>query len=122
MKSDFDNKQPIYQQIMDRIVVSIAKGELGLGAKIASVRELALEFNVNPNTMQKSLGKLEDMGLLYTERKSGRYVTQNRQLVEALSAQIPNKILENFVTEMVDFGIELQEIPGRVSDYIERMG
>jgi DNA-binding transcriptional regulator YhcF (GntR family) len=121
MKGEFDSNQPIYQQIMDRIIAAIAKGELAPGAKVASVRELALEYNVNPNTMQKSLAKLEEMGYLYTERTSGRYVTRDFGVIDAMKAKIPEKIVGDFVEEMIDFGIEKQAIPKYVKDYIERM-
>ena len=120
MKGEFDSNQPIYQQIMDRIIAAIAKGELAPGAKVASVRELALEYNVNPNTMQKSLSKLEDMGYLYTERTSGRYVTRDFGMIDTMKAKIPEEIVRNFVEEMIDFGIAAQEIPKYVKDYIER--
>ena len=121
MKGEFDSNQPIYQQIMDRIIAAIAKGELAPGAKVASVRELALAYNVNPNTMQKSLSKLEEMGYLYTERTSGRYVTRDFGVIDAMKSKIPEKIVEDFVEEMMDFGIAAQEIPKYVENYIERM-
>jgi len=103
------------------MIAAIAKGDLAPGAKVASVRDLALQHNVNPNTMQKSLAKLEEMGYLYTERTSGRYVTQNLAVVEQLAARVPEKIIGDFVAQMIDFGMAAPDIPGRVSDYIERM-
>jgi len=121
MKNDFDNKQPIFQQIIDKLTASIARGELAAGAKVASVRDLAIQYGVNPNTMQKSLAKMEDMGLLYTERTSGRFVTTDAARIAELGRNLPDGIIRDFVGEMTDFGIELREIPARVSDYIGRM-
>jgi len=121
MKNDFDNKQPIFQQIIDRLTAAIARGEMAAGAKVASVRDLALQYGVNPNTMQKSLAKMEEIGLLYTERTSGRFVTTDVTKIAELSQNLPDVIIKDFVEEMTNFGINTREIPKRVSDYIERM-
>jgi len=121
MKTNFDNKQPIYQQIIDRILISIATGQLVPGEKVASVRVMALYYSVNPNTIQKSLAKLEEMGYLHTERTSGRYVTTDATAIAALKSRIPDSIISSFVDEMTDFGIAKSEIPSYVSKYIERV-
>ena len=121
MNTNFDSKQPIYQQIIDRILVSIATGEMAPGEKVASVRVMALYYGVNPNTIQKSLAKLEEMGYLRTQRTSGRYVTDDAAAIAALKSRIPDDIISGFVDEMVDFGIDKSEIAGYVSNYIERM-
>ena len=120
MKSQFDNSQPIFRQIIDRLLQSIATGELSPGDKVAPVRELALEFKVNPNTMQKSLAKLEEMGYLFTERTSGRYVTHDSALIENLKAKLPAQITEKYVAEMQECGIAPQDIPGYVENYLNR--
>ena len=110
MKAEFNNNQPIYQQIIDRVLLSIAKGELTPGEKMKSVRDLAIELKVNPNTMQKALAKLEDMGYLYTERTSGRFVTQDIQQIEKLKTRLPTQITTNYIAEMQACGISLDGI------------
>jgi len=120
MQNDFDSKQPIFQQIIDRILNSIAKGEMAPGEKVASVRVMALYYGVNPNTIQKSLEKLTDMGYLYTERTSGRFVTKDLSAIEALKTRVPDRIVGEFVEEMMNFGIEKSQIPTYVKNYIER--
>ena len=120
MKGEFINSRPIYQQIIDQVKMSIAKGELEPGERVLSVRDLALQFKVNPNTMQKSLAKLEDLGYLYSERTSGRYVTGDLALIERLKAEIPSKITDKFVTDMVECGLEPTNIPDFVRTHIER--
>ena len=121
MKINFDSKQPIYQQIIDRILISIAKGEMAPGEKVASVRVMALYYSVNPNTIQKSLAKLEEMGYLRAERTSGRYVTDDAAAIAALKTRIPDRIVGGFVDEMTDFGIKKSEIATYVKNYIGRM-
>ena len=120
MKGQYDNSQPIFRQIIDHILLSIATGELPPGAKIAPVREMALEHKVNPNTMQKSLSKLEEMGYLFTERTSGRYVTQDASLIESLKAKLPAQITEKYVSDMLQCGISKADIPSHLTKHIER--
>jgi len=107
---NFDNQTPIFQQIVEHVLSQIAKGELGLGEKMPTVRNMAAEYKVNPNTMQKSLEKLGDMGFLYTERTSGRFVTEDAEKIVALKREIPQKMTQNFVKEMRDFGVASEEI------------
>ena len=121
MKIGFERAKPIYQQIIDRIVISIANGELPPGSKVGSVRDLAVEFGVNPNTVQKSLAKLGEMGYLRTERPGGRYVTDNLKFIEAARSRIPAELVRKFVDEMLDFGITACEIPEYVNSCIERL-
>ena len=122
MKGQFDNSQPIFKQIIEEILLEIATGQLAPGDKVAPVRELALEYKVNPNTMQKSLAKLEDMGYLFTERTSGRYVTHDLALIEALKSRLPAQITEKYVQDMLDCGIPLAEIPHHVENIIAAQG
>ncbi|MCL2422113.1 MAG: GntR family transcriptional regulator [Defluviitaleaceae bacterium] len=122
MKGDFDNNSPIYRQIIDQILLSIAKGELPSGGKVAPVRELAAAYRVNPNTMQKSLAKLEEMGYLYSERTSGRYVTKQQDLIERLQASLPAQITEKYVAEMLECGMALEDIPSYVKQFVKEAG
>ena len=71
MSWNLDSNRPIYPQIMERITMDIISGTYPPGSKLPSVRELAQEAGVNPNTMQKSLSELERTGLLYSQRTSG---------------------------------------------------
>lgn len=80
----FDNSKPIYSQIEDEIKKMILSGKLSKGEKIKSVRELAQEAGVNPNTMQKALSEIERQGLIITERTNGRFVTNEQILIDGL--------------------------------------
>ena len=77
MDRSFRSDLPIYTQLVDRIKQDIVSGVLPPGEKLNSVRDLAAEAGVNPNTMQRALQELERDGLLYTQRTSGRYVTDD---------------------------------------------
>ena len=119
MKGQYDNSQPIFRQIIDQVLLSIATGEFAPGSKVAPVREMAHDYKVNPNTMQKSLAKLEEMGYLFTERTSGRYVTNDLALIEGLKSKLPAQITEKYVTDMLECGTLLEDIPGYVKNQLE---
>jgi len=118
---EYDNKLPIYQQIIDMVLLSIAKGNLTPGSKVAPVREMAAIFKVNPNTMQRSLAKLEEMGYMFSERTSGRYVTNDLELISQLKARLPAQITQKYVDEMLEYGMAREEIADYVKDYIGGM-
>ena len=80
----FDNQTPIYIQIIEIIKTEIITGKYALGQKLPSVRDFALQFDANPNTVQKALFELEEMGLIITERTSGKYVTCDENVLTNL--------------------------------------
>ena len=84
----FTDDAPIYQQIMNIMKRQIASGELKAGQKLSSVRELALEAGVNPNTMQKALAELEREGLVYSQRTAGRFVAEQGDIREGLQEKM----------------------------------
>jgi len=106
---------------MDNILLSIAKGELVPGDKVAPVREMAADFKVNPNTMQKSLAKLEDMGYLFSERTSGRYVTRDIAIIARLKSSFPEQITKRYVNEMLEYGMAQEAIVDYVHRYVENI-
>lgn len=106
MKTAFSDNTPIYAQIMEQVKIAIAMGTYPPGSKIPSVRDLAVQFGVNPNTIQKSLTKLEEQHYLYAENTAGRFVTSNAQLITDLRNNLPNQVIHDFLQEMKNFGIQ----------------
>ena len=88
MSFEFDNNKPIYLQLVDIIKLKIISKELKPGSKLSSVRDMAQEFGVNPNTMQRSLSELERENLLYSQRTSGRFVTDNEDNINQLREEV----------------------------------
>ena len=82
MKWQIDNNRPVYIQLVEQLKVKIISGEIELDSKLDSVRSLAADAMVNPNTMQKALAELEREGFVYSKRTSGRFVTDNKELIE----------------------------------------
>ena len=83
-----NNDRPIYLQLMERIQTDIVSGKYKPGEKLPSVRELALDAAVNPNTMQKALSELERIGLVYSQRTSGRFITEDDTMLKELKTTI----------------------------------
>lgn len=105
MGYNFLSDTPIYLQIIDYIKVQIICGKYKSGEKIPSVRELALELEVNPNTVQKALQQLEDEGLIFTERTNGKFVTKNADLIQKIKQQKILDNVKNFFTSMQSIGV-----------------
>lgn len=104
MNYNFDNNVPIYIQLVEELKINIISGNYELGSRIPSVRELAMEKKVNPNTMQKALTELENMGLIYTERTNGKYVTTDSELIESLKSEYASNLVSNYFDSMKRIG------------------
>ena len=117
MDKNLNQNQPIYMQIMDKIRAAVVSGELQPGQKMASVRELAEEFGVNPNTMQRALAELEREGLLNTERTSGRFVTKDTGLIEQARKAAGEAVVKEFFYQMKALGFT----KGQVEDFFRQM-
>ena len=107
---EYDNKVPIYMQIIMEMKIRMVSGKLSAGEKIASVRELAQEFEVNPNTMQRALSEMERENLLYTERTSGRFVTTDEGIIMTLRNKLAEQELQKFMGYMDQIGYSKKEI------------
>ena len=115
--NQFDSGAPIYTQIMNKIKLRILSGQWAAGERIPAVRELAVEFGVNPNTMQRALAQLETEGLVRTERTSGRYVTEDTELIEQLRTEAARKLAEEFLVKMRGIGYS----PARAAALLEQL-
>lgn len=119
MSWTFDNKKPIYLQIMEKIKLQIVSHTLEPNQQLPTVRELASEAGVNPNTIQRALSDLEREGFVYSKRTTGRFVTKDKELIAQSRKQLSEEELEHFVSSMTHFSYEKEELPGVVSDYIK---
>lgn len=114
-----DNNMPIYLQLMGRIQQDIISGRYGPGDKLPSVRELAVEASVNPNTMQKALSELERSGLVYSQRTSGRFITEDEELLKELKKEQAARYLEEFIENMHNLGLKDDEIRSLFEDAVK---
>lgn len=104
-----DDSRPIWAQLVDEFRRRIAAGEWMPGAKVPSVRELALELGVNPNTVQKALGEVDRLGLATTERTAGRFVTTDADAIADARAALAASTVDSFITTATGLGMSLDD-------------
>lgn len=119
MPWNLDSDRPIFVQIVERIEKQILSGKYQPGDKLPSVRDLAMEAAVNPNTMQKALSELERSGLLYTQRTSGRFITEDQNMINQLKKNLAKETIETFLLQMQDIGFSKEETLSIMSETIE---
>ncbi|MGM9659483.1 MAG: GntR family transcriptional regulator [Faecousia sp.] len=117
MNWKFTGDRPVYQQIMALIRGAILKGELPPGGKVPSVRDLAAEAQVNPNTMQRALTELEREGLLVSGGTSGRSVTENPEVLEKMREKALEELARECAEKFMVFGIT----PGQAAELLLRL-
>ena len=110
MEWNFRNDQPIYSQLTLRLTEAIVSGIYAPGEKLPSVRELALEAGVNPNTVQRALTELEREGLVFSQRTAGRFVTGDVSMIENAKLRLADQCVENFLSEMAKLGCGRDEV------------
>lgn len=116
----FEPDRPIYAQLLEQIQLRIVSGQYRPGEKLPAVRELAQEASVNPNTMQKALQELERTGLIYTQRTSGRFVTEEVSLIREHRRQLAKNKFENFVRGMTELGYTREEVLALLKQDLEK--
>lgn len=109
MKWNLNSDRPIYAQLMEQITQSIVSGEFRAGDKLPSVRDLAEEALVNPNTMQKALSELERNGLVYTQRTAGRYITEDKAMLEKVKTELAAEQIHMFFEKMNQLGFTKEQ-------------
>ncbi len=105
-----DSDRPIFLQLVERIQMDIIAGRYKPGTKLPSVRDLAAEAAVNPNTMQKAFAELERTGLVYSQRTSGRFITEDTNMIEELKTSFAQEKIEEFLESMKKIGFKDDEI------------
>ncbi|MBQ2873207.1 MAG: GntR family transcriptional regulator [Bacilli bacterium] len=106
----FDNDRPIYIQLVEGLQIHIISGMIFPGERLPSVRELALNLKVNPNTMQKALSELEDLGLIYTERTNGKFVTTDKSKIEKLREKYAREKTSKYINDIKELGLSKKDI------------
>ena len=119
MPWNLDSSRPIYLQIIERVQMDIITGRYQPGDKLPSVRDLAQEAAVNPKTMQKALSELERSGLIYSQRTSGRFITEDKELIHQMKKELAAAEVSAFVAHMKQLGITPEEIRQLLAETIE---
>lgn len=118
MKFEFDNNIPIYIQLVEQLKIYIISGKISSGERLPSVRDLALQTKVNPNTMQKALVELEELKLIYTERTNGKYVTNDQKLIDKYKSEYALSLSKKYYEDMEKLGYTRNE----TVNYLKEIG
>ena len=108
--NQYNTAVPIYLQIIERIEQKLLTGEWRAGERVPAVRDLAAEFGVNPNTMQRALAELERSGLVYSERTAGRFVTPDEPRIRQLREEKSGEAVREFLRRMAQMGCTREEV------------
>lgn len=118
MPWNLDSDRPIFLQIIEKIQTNIISGVYKPGDKLPSVRELAAEASVNPNTMQKALSELERTGLVYSQRTSGRFITRDTAMIYELKEKQAREVIASFLAQMNMLGFREEEAIALITETI----
>ena len=118
MEWKIDNNKPVYIQLVEQLKVKIISGEIELDSKLDSVRSLAADAMVNPNTMQKALAELEREGFVYSKRTSGRFVTDNKELIEKERKNLVKDNVKKTLDTLINLGYTNEEILNLVEEIL----
>lgn len=110
MELNFNDKIPIYIQIMNMIKLDIVTRKLLGGDKLPSVRDLSQNLKVNPNTIQRAYQELERDGITYTQRGMGTFVAENEDMIKKLKKEMAEDTIESFLKGMKNLGFTETEI------------
>ncbi len=119
MEWTFSADLPIYSQLVAQIKLAIVSGVYLPGERLAPVRELAMDAGVNPNTMQRALQELEREGMVYTQRTSGRFVTEDTKVIESAKKLLAEREIKSFLAQMTRLGYPKEEIVSLLKASIE---
>jgi len=120
MEDCFDSNTPIYLQLVKLFTIRIAGGAWGAGERVMSVRDLAVEFKVNPNTVQRALSELERDSLVYTERTSGRFITGDVSKIREARKNLIDQEVAAFVRQMKQLGFERDQWMAMVEESLKK--
>ena len=110
MSWTIDNNKPVYIQLVEQLKSKIISGEFKAGEKIDSVRSLAEDAQVNPNTMQRALSELERENLVFSKRTSGRFVTNDKEKIKSMKKEVASEEIKNLRLNLERLGFSKEEI------------
>jgi DNA-binding transcriptional regulator YhcF (GntR family) len=121
MNWSFQTDRPIYVQLKEQIKLMIISGTYPAGTKLPAVRDLASDASVNPNTLQKALSELEREGLVYTQRTSGRFVSEDENMIEAAKKELAFEQIELIIKKLTEIGYTKEEILALIEAKVKEM-
>ncbi|MFA1792150.1 MULTISPECIES: GntR family transcriptional regulator [Bacillus] len=119
MENEFQSSKPIYLQIADRVYYRLIRSELSPGNKLPSVREMAVQMKVNPNTIQRTYSEMERLGIVETRRGQGTFIAERSDLKAELKDRLTKDVFKRFIQEMAELGLSPEEMIDGIKQYAE---
>ncbi len=116
----FNSDRPVYLQIITQLQAAVLTGQIAPGDRLPSVRDLAAQARVNPNTVQHALQELEHGGLLVTQGTSGRFVTEDAQIIEQTRQSVLNELCSQCLKMFALHGVQPEQAVEFLDDYSKR--
>lgn len=119
MENEFQSSKPIYLQIADRVYYRLIRSELSPGDKLPSVREMAVQMKVNPNTIQRTYSEMERLEIVETRRGQGTFIAERSDLKAELKDRLTKDVFKRFIQEMAELGLSPEEMIDGIKQYAE---
>ena len=119
MEWKLDDSRPIWMQLEEQLTRRILSGWYKPGEKLPTVRDLAAEAGVNPNTMQKAFTELERSGLVYTQRTNGRYITEDQERISRVREELARECTQSYLSNIRRLGYEREQALALAQKIIE---
>lgn len=116
---EFNSRIPIYLQVIDDIKKRLVTGKIEPGAKLPSTRELAVEYNINPNTAARIYREMEGVSICYTQRGLGTFATEDKKMIDEIKDEMAKDIVETFVGEMNKLGYDKKQMIDAISEEVK---
>ena len=115
----FDERSPIYEQIVTQFCRGLIRGELQLSERIPSIRELAMQLKVNTNTVQRAYQEMERRGLIFSKRGTGYFIAEGENMVLEIKTEMVKDTVARFIEEMRALGYDDSQIKSEIVNYVE---
>jgi len=122
MVKEYEANKPIYWQIAEEIFKKIIRGEIHPGDKLPSVREMAIQSGVNPNTVQRTYSEMERMGIVETKRGQGTFIVERDEIRHELSKRMEKEIVDEFIRNMSELGFTKEDMIQSLQNYLKEGG
>ncbi|MCY8341815.1 GntR family transcriptional regulator [Bacillus haynesii] len=120
MANEFSASKPIYRQIAEQLFKKMIRGEIKPGEKLPSVRELAVQTQVNPNTIQRTYNEMERMGVVETRRGQGTFVVEHTEVIDDLKQEMRSEVIGQFVQSMEELGLSKQDMLSELDRFLQK--
>lgn len=120
MANEFSASKPIYRQIAEQLFKKMIRGEIKPGEKLPSVRELAVQTQVNPNTIQRTYNEMERMGVVETRRGQGTFVVEHTEVIDDLKREMRTEVIGQFVQSMEELGLSKQDMLLELGRFLQK--